>query len=46
MQQRAQLNGLKLQPDAVQFMCHAFEGNLLGAAQELKNWLCSICRNP
>ncbi|MFC3912059.1 DNA polymerase III subunit delta [Pseudaeromonas sharmana] len=36
MQQRAQLNGLKLQPDAVQFMCHAFEGNLLGAAQELE----------
>jgi DNA polymerase-3 subunit delta len=36
MQNRARLNGIKLQSEAVQFLCHAFEGNLLGAAQELE----------
>lgn len=36
MQNRAQQYGLKLQSEALQFMCHAFEGNLLGAAQELE----------
>ena len=36
MPQRAQLHGLKVQPEGIQFLCHAFEGNLLGAAQELE----------
>lgn len=36
MQQRAQQTGLQLQPEALQLMCHAFEGNLLAAAQELE----------
>ena len=36
MQQRAEQSGVKLQKEAVQFLCHAFEGNLLGAAQELE----------
>ncbi len=36
MQNRAQQVGIKLQQEAIQFLCHAFEGNLLGAAQELE----------
>ena len=36
MQNRAQQIGVKLQKEAIQFLCHAFEGNLLGANQELE----------
>lgn len=36
MQNRCQQAKLQLQPDAVQFLCHAFEGNLLAAVQELE----------
>ncbi len=36
MQNRAQQIGIKLQKEAIQFLCHAFEGNLLGTNQELE----------
>ncbi len=36
MEQRARQHNLRLHPDAVRFLCHAFEGNLLGAAQAME----------
>ncbi|MFM4943107.1 DNA polymerase III subunit delta [Aeromonas bivalvium] len=33
---RFQRFGLKAMPDAVNFMCHAYEGNLLAASQEIE----------
>ena len=36
MQSRCQLAGIKLQPEAIQFLCNAFEGNLLAAVQEIE----------
>lgn len=37
MQNRCQQAAIALQPEAIQFLCHAFEGNLLGAAQAVEN---------
>lgn len=36
MKQRCQTAGLNVAPDAVTYLCHAFEGNLLAAAQEIE----------
>ena len=36
MSARFQRFGLKALPDAVNFMCHAYEGNLLAASQEIE----------
>lgn len=36
MQNRCQQAAIALQPEAIQFLCHAFEGNLLGAAQAVE----------
>ena len=36
MSARFQRFGLKVLPDAVNFMCHAYEGNLLAASQEIE----------
>ncbi len=36
MQGRCQQANVHLQPEAIQFLCHAFEGNLLGAAQAIE----------
>ncbi|MDO2947564.1 DNA polymerase III subunit delta [Aeromonas simiae] len=36
MAARFQRFGLKAQPDAVNFMCHSYEGNLLAASQEIE----------
>ena len=36
MSARFQRAGLALQPDAIHFMCHAYEGNLLAASQEIE----------
>lgn len=36
MNSRFQRFGLNALPDAVNFMCHAYEGNLLGASQEIE----------
>ena len=33
---RFQRFGLKAQPDAINFMCHSYEGNLLAASQEIE----------
>lgn len=36
MQTRCQQHGIKVSSDGLTFLCHAFEGNLLAAAQELE----------
>ena len=36
MKQRCQQQNLRVDNDAITFLCHAFEGNLLAAAQELE----------
>ncbi len=36
MAQRCQKAGLQVAPDAITYLCHAFEGNLLAAAQEIE----------
>ncbi|WP_321408626.1 DNA polymerase III subunit delta [Tolumonas auensis] len=36
MKLRSQQNGLRIDNDGITFLCHAFEGNLLAAAQELE----------
>lgn len=36
MQQRFAQAGLQAEPDAIRFMCHAFEGNLLAVSQEIE----------
>jgi DNA polymerase III subunit delta len=36
MTQRSQLTGLRIDNEGITFLCHAFEGNLLAAAQELE----------
>jgi len=36
MQNRCQQHGIRVSSDGLTFLCHAFEGNLLAAAQELE----------